>query len=307
MLALSLLLLAGCGVSDQPTAQTVPSPTTQLAHTSTPTGLEHDATKASLGVQSENEMTTYAALPSPTFGMLPTSEDLSIVSPTPAGMPPAVAPMPTESVSADTLARTLLLGGSGPIVFTLTDAQGRRLGYDPASPDEFREIPNGQYGIDAEDKPFGSVYDPVAGEATLTIIGTGTGEYRIIGVYGDSTGDAGLFAFDGQITAGAQVTKRVSVPQQASDYPQPPDAQIAMNDTAVVGQPITFAGTFTDGNPNDTHTIVWDFGDGTTADGTLTPTHTYVQPGVYTATLTVTDSAGFTDQEHTQITVELPL
>jgi PKD repeat protein len=54
------------------------------------------------------------------------------------------------------------------------------------------------------------------------------------------------------------------------------------------GSLVTFAGGFTDPGA-DTHTYQWDFGDGTTASGTLTPTHVYADDGVYTIKLTVTD------------------
>ena len=40
----------------------------------------------------------------------------------------------------------------------------------------------------------------------------------------------------------------------------------------------------------DTHTIIWDFGDGNSASDTLTPSHTYSDDGVYEVTLTITDS-----------------
>jgi hypothetical protein len=40
------------------------------------------------------------------------------------------------------------------------------------------------------------------------------------------------------------------------------------------------------------YTITWDFGDGVTSTGTLTPTHTYADDGDYTVTLAVDDGNG---------------
>jgi PKD repeat protein len=51
---------------------------------------------------------------------------------------------------------------------------------------------------------------------------------------------------------------------------------------------VAFLGSFKDPG-RDTHKIEWDFGDGATADGTLTPSHSYAQPGSYVVRLTVTD------------------
>ena len=55
---------------------------------------------------------------------------------------------------------------------------------------------------------------------------------------------------------------------------------------------MTFSGSLTDAGVLDTHTIKWEFGDGETEEGTLTPQHAYGDNGVYTVTLTVTDDDG---------------
>jgi hypothetical protein len=59
--------------------------------------------------------------------------------------------------------------------------------------------------------------------------------------------------------------------------------------SVLLGNPAAFNGSFTDVGTLDSHTIEWDFGDGATASGSLTPTHTYTATGVYSVTLTVTD------------------
>jgi len=58
-----------------------------------------------------------------------------------------------------------------------------------------------------------------------------------------------------------------------------------------VGEPIQFYGLATGGVPD--YTFEWNFGDGTTAVG-QNPVHAYSEAGVYTVTLTVTDSEGNT-------------
>jgi len=61
---------------------------------------------------------------------------------------------------------------------------------------------------------------------------------------------------------------------------------------------------FTDPGTLDTHTALWDWGDGTTSSGTVTEssgsgtaagTHTYTSAGIYTVILTVTDKDGGKD------------
>lgn len=69
----------------------------------------------------------------------------------------------------------------------------------------------------------------------------------------------------------------------------------------LVNAPVTASCTFTDVGLEDTHTAVWDWGDGTNSvgvvsetngAGTITGEHVYANAGVYWATLTVTDDDG---------------
>ncbi|NIM49516.1 MAG: tandem-95 repeat protein, partial [Gemmatimonadales bacterium] len=75
--------------------------------------------------------------------------------------------------------------------------------------------------------------------------------------------------------------------------------------SASEGAVVTFSGSFDDPDAGDTHTIEWDFGDGTSAPaGTLTPTHVYADDGSYTVTLTVTDGGGASGNDSATVTVQ---
>ena len=72
------------------------------------------------------------------------------------------------------------------------------------------------------------------------------------------------------------------------------------------GQFVQFNFSFSDPGILDTYTVVWDFGDGErellTGDR-LTVNHTYADNGVYTATLSVTDSDGGVSSQEVTVTV----
>lgn len=70
-----------------------------------------------------------------------------------------------------------------------------------------------------------------------------------------------------------------------------PTVEVGANQSANVGDTVTFSGSFVDPGA-DTHTFEWDFGDGETASGTLTPSHVYANDGEYAVTLRVTDKDG---------------
>ncbi len=69
------------------------------------------------------------------------------------------------------------------------------------------------------------------------------------------------------------------------------------------GDTVDFSGAFSDVSSVDTHTIEWDFGDGNSASGTLTPSHVYSDNGTYSVTLTVTDDDGAATSETITVTV----
>lgn len=56
---------------------------------------------------------------------------------------------------------------------------------------------------------------------------------------------------------------------------------------------VTFVGAALDAD-GDALSYAWDFGDGTTKGGEVKETHTYINPGMYTATMTASDGKGGT-------------
>jgi len=69
------------------------------------------------------------------------------------------------------------------------------------------------------------------------------------------------------------------------------------------GETIRLEGRFDDPGALDTHTIHWDLGDGSSAEGSLTPEHAWSAPGVYTVRLSVTDDDGGTGSDELSVSV----
>jgi len=85
---------------------------------------------------------------------------------------------------------------------------------------------------------------------------------------------------------------------------EPPVVDAGPDQVVDEGQSVNFSGSATDDNDTaDSLTYSWDFGDGTTGEG-QTPTHTYIDNGTYTVTLTVTDSEGLSSSDTLVVTVE---
>jgi len=78
-------------------------------------------------------------------------------------------------------------------------------------------------------------------------------------------------------------------------------------DSACLGDAMTFTAGPSSQPPTGFITYNWDFGDGNTITTTTDPTlHTYSAPGVYTVTLTVTDTLGCTDDFTHSVFVDNP-
>jgi PKD repeat protein len=69
-----------------------------------------------------------------------------------------------------------------------------------------------------------------------------------------------------------------------------------------LGQPITFVGSHSTDPQLETLTFAWKFGDGSTGSGAVVE-HTYAQAGIYTVTLTVTDTSGLSSTTTAQASV----
>lgn len=74
--------------------------------------------------------------------------------------------------------------------------------------------------------------------------------------------------------------------------------------TSIAGNTVNFKGSFTDAGILDTHTVEWDFGDGSKITGTLTPSHTFYNEDTYTVTLKVKDKDGGTEEDTLVVVVK---
>ncbi len=100
-----------------------------------------------------------------------------------------------------------------------------------------------------------------------------------------------------------------------------PIVDVGPDQTVDEGDVVIFSGSFMDPGWLDTHTAVWDFGDGTPpvsgvvteennppdSTGTVTGSHVYLDSGKYIITLEVNDDDGGIDSDMLTVTVKIPI
>ena len=138
----------------------------------------------------------------------------------------------------------------------------------------------------------------VAGTAAL-LIAAGEGDVRLR--LQETADDLGAAGKDNQYGYGLVDADEAALPTGN----QAPVANAGADQTAFVGETVSFNGS---GSYDPDGTIVtydWVFGDGETGAG-VTTTHAYATAGTYTVTLTVTDNEGATGTDTASVTVTAP-
>ncbi len=85
----------------------------------------------------------------------------------------------------------------------------------------------------------------------------------------------------------------------------PPVADAGSDQSALVNEDVQFDGSGSNDPDGNIESYDWDFGDGSTGGGETT-SHAYDSAGDYTATLTVTDNDGYTDEDTASVSVNDP-
>jgi len=147
--------------------------------------------------------------------------------------------------------------------------------------------------VELESEPLTAILEEEPAHGALTLNADGSFTYSPGPAFPGS--DSFTYkASDGQSqSSAAKVTLRVPAPKVYAGQDQ----------TGGEGTAISFSGFFRDPDSSRTHTIEWDFGDGGTASGTLTPAHAYADDGIYKVTLTVTSSDGGVGSDALYVTV----
>ena len=130
-------------------------------------------------------------------------------------------------------------------------------------------------------------YAAAAGTYTLVVDGAGNGDL--------ATGYSDYASLGEYTITGTIVSPGVAQPPVAVATASPTNGIIPLT--------VQFAGSASYDPDNDIASYSWSFGDGPTGSTAVNAAHTYQAQGTFTAVLTVTDRAGFSDTAEVVITV----
>jgi len=85
-------------------------------------------------------------------------------------------------------------------------------------------------------------------------------------------------------------TPSASTCTQGPQLKSTPEVTLETQKIAFENEAVSFDGDFSDADVDDTHSFLWEFSDDGSTANTKDATHTFTQPGEYTATFVVTDS-----------------
>jgi probable HAF family extracellular repeat protein len=127
--------------------------------------------------------------------------------------------------------------------------------------------------------------------------------------------DAFLSSADGSIVANT-TTGSVLLSPSSQTAAAPVIGQILADDPVAIGTSLSASASFTDANTGDTHSALWTWGDGGVAQpgtvtesggsGTAKGSHTFAAAGIYSVSLAVIDSGGFTSNASGSVVVYDP-
>ena len=87
---------------------------------------------------------------------------------------------PAATVDEMQLAENLMFARVySPVDFVITAPDGRKVGRDPAAPDEVNEIPYAFYSGFENDNEYATLLNPAAGVYRIDLLGTGSGIYKL--------------------------------------------------------------------------------------------------------------------------------
>jgi PKD repeat protein len=214
-----------------------------------------------------------------------------------------------------TPSHTYSTAGNFTVTLTVTDSTGAKAS---ASTSANETAPTSPLTASAGSAVSGQVGTPVTFQGSAS---GGTAPLSYQWNFGDGTTTSGTltpshtYSTAGNFTVtltvtdskGAQASGNTSANETAATSALTASAGPA--ESGQVGTPVTFQGSASGGTAPLSYS--WNFGDGGTASGTLTPSHTYSSAGNFTVTLTVTDATGTktsatTSANETQATAGLP-